>query len=61
MSRFDYIRERYQMPWLKRGAIVRVMTGELGTVTTADTYVHVRLEGKRRAVPYHPSDVEKVK
>jgi len=61
MSQYDYIREAYQMPWLKQGAIVRVMTGDLGTVTKADTYVHVRLDGEKRAVPYHPNDVKKAR
>jgi len=51
-----YVRARYRMPWLKRGLRVLAM-GKPGVVTRATAHVYVRLDGERRAKPYHPHDV----
>ncbi len=59
MSRFDYVRQHYNMPWLKRG--VRVLAnGEPGTVMSATMHIKVRLDGEKHGHPYHPHDVVRV-
>ena len=54
----DYVRKAYSMPWLKRGLGVMAL-GRAGTVTSASHYVHVRLDGEKRARRYHPNDVKR--
>jgi len=46
----------YGLSWLGVGARV-VVEGGLGVVTKLDTYAHVRSDGRRHPVPYHPRDV----
>jgi hypothetical protein len=53
----DYVRRAYRMPWLDIGAKVATTAG-LGTVTGCTAHVYVRLDGERRAAPYHPHDVQ---
>lgn len=51
---YEYVRERYGKPWLKKGAIVRTTMG-LGVVTGATNYVMAKVDGKIRT--FHPNDV----
>lgn len=53
---FDYIEKAYGRKFY-RGQIV-VALGKLGVVVKADHHVHVRIEGRKHTMPYHPSDVE---
>jgi len=53
----EYIRKYYGVP-AKRGAQVRYK-GTHGIITgSRGAYIRVRLEGEKRSLPYHPTDVE---
>lgn len=58
MGDLPWAAQYYARPWLVVGA--RVLVGErLGVVLEVDNYAHVRLDGDRHPVPWHPRDVEK--
>jgi hypothetical protein len=54
----DYVRRTYGVD-VKRGQRVAFGAGErrqLGTVTGASHYVHVRFDGQRHSMNVHPTD-----
>ena len=53
---FDYVRNTYGVP-ARRGGRVRTSMGE-GTITKADQYVWVKIDGAKFSEPWHPTDVE---
>lgn len=55
---FDYV-NRYYGRSFHKGQVVMAL-GKPGVVVKADHHVHVRLDGMKHTVPYHPTDVEPV-
>lgn len=60
----DYIRQTYGVP-AKRGGRVRVrfdspdeLNGREGTITSATSYVKVRLDGEKRPDIFYPLELE---
>ncbi len=54
MRGFDYVRENYNLPFLKRG--IRVCNhGRYGRVTSANSRVKVRFDGWDKSVNCHPT------
>lgn len=56
MSSLDYVNRTYQKNF-KRGTRVLAL-GKPGVVTRGTHHVYVRLDGEKRAEPYHPNDVK---
>lgn len=58
----SYIREYYGVP-AKRGGRVEIASSKFGgalkrgTITSADHYVYVRIDGMKHSRPYHPTDL----
>lgn len=51
---FDYIRNHYKMPWLRRGLLVQ-MDGRTGRVTVGKgPYVGVRFSDEQHSSHIHP-------
>jgi len=59
---FEWIEKNYGLRFA-RGQLVLAGEGssaKAGTVTSASNYVHVRLDGWRHSVPFHPTDVKPI-
>lgn len=56
MNQFDYIANTYGKRFHRGQEVIAL--GKFGVVTSADQYVHVRIDGLRHANPYHPDDVQ---
>ena len=55
---FDYVNKTYGVK-ASRGSRVKTPDGKTGTITRASVfYVHVRLDGKKFSIPYHPTDLK---
>lgn len=56
----EYIKERWGLS-VKRGMRIVTERGYQGTVThMSGSYVHIRLDGERVSLPYHPTSVKYV-
>lgn len=54
----EYIARCYGLTLFKGQHVRCGDQGEPGVVVDADHHVHVRMEGQRHTVPWHPSDVK---
>lgn len=53
---FDYVRERYNLPFIKRGMRVKTHDGRTGSITSGyGSYIRIRLDGEKRSEIYHPT------
>ena len=57
---FDYITQCYGLRFHRGQRVVCGDRKKTGTVTSATHHVHVRLDGQKHTLPYHPSDVKPI-
>lgn len=56
----QYVRDLYGVPAKRGGRVMRLhgrSRRDYGTITMATNYVHVRMDGSRISVPFHPTDL----